>query len=127
MKKSIKIILYAVIVIALVGVVVFSVGNYPKSVPTQNNSTVTNGKVSAAELAKHNTEADCWVAYQGKVYDVTSWLPRHPGSAGAITPYCGTAKEFEDAFIAQHGTRFATLLMQVGKLMGDFQVQGNLQ
>jgi len=36
------------------------------------------------ELATHNTKEDCWVAMDGKVYDVTSWLPKHPGGADVI-------------------------------------------
>jgi isopentenyl diphosphate isomerase/L-lactate dehydrogenase-like FMN-dependent dehydrogenase/predicted heme/steroid binding protein len=36
-----------------------------------------------AEVAKHNTKEDCWLAVNGKVYDVTQWLTDHPGG-GAI-------------------------------------------
>lgn len=64
----------------------------------------TPGVVSRAELAKHNTQADCWISYKGTVYDITNWLPRHPGSADAIAPFCGTAEEFAAAFNGQHGT-----------------------
>lgn len=32
-----------------------------------------------AEVAKHNTPRDCWVIVRGNVYDVTAWVPRHPG------------------------------------------------
>ena len=34
---------------------------------------------SVDEIAKHNTEEDCWVVIHGKVYDVTEFLPDHPG------------------------------------------------
>jgi len=34
---------------------------------------------SLEEVAKHNTEQDCWVAVNGEVLDVTSFLPDHPG------------------------------------------------
>lgn len=63
------------------------------------------GVITRAELAKHKTQADCWIGYKGTVYDITNWLPRHPGSAGAIAPFCGTADEFASAFNQQHGTK----------------------
>ncbi len=88
------------------------------------SSEPTTGKVSLATLAKHNKQSDCWVAYDGKVYDVTSFLPKHPGSAAAISPHCGTYEEFTNAFEGQHGKSKISNLMRVGTLMGDFEIQG---
>ena len=31
------------------------------------------------EVLKHDKEDDCWLIVSGSVYDVTRWLPRHPG------------------------------------------------
>lgn len=90
------------------------------------NPGATSG-VSKEELALHNKQSDCWVAYDGKVYDITSFLPNHPGSAGAIAPYCGTSDEFKKAFEKQHGTSKVKTLMRVGVFMGDFDVMGDLQ
>lgn len=70
--------------------------------------------ISRAELAKHNTQSNCWIGYKGTVYDITNWLPRHPGSAGAIAPFCGTADEFAAAFNKQHGTKRDTRLEKEG-------------
>jgi cytochrome b involved in lipid metabolism len=36
-----------------------------------NNGTATTGTITSAQLATHNTSTSCWVAYSGKVYDVT--------------------------------------------------------
>ena len=37
-----------------------------------------------AELAKHTSRDDCWVAIHGKVYDVTQFLSIHPGGVEAL-------------------------------------------
>ena len=36
------------------------------------------------ELKKHTTETDCYLLYDGKVYDVTEFLDEHPGGAMAL-------------------------------------------
>jgi len=51
--------------------------------PTQPIQTV-----SSDELKKHNSASDCWLAIEGKVYDVTSFITSHPGGI-AITLGCG--------------------------------------
>lgn len=35
--------------------------------------------VTPRELAKHCTQTDAWIAIRGRVYNVTSYLPFHPG------------------------------------------------
>lgn len=80
---------------------------------------IARPQVFLSQLAAHNTSSDCWVAYQGKVYDVTGWIPKHPGGANAIARYCGTASEFEAAFNAQHGTSKEETLRKEGVLMGE--------
>jgi len=82
--------------------------------------------VSLSILAEHNNQNDCWVSYNGKVYDLTSWLPNHPGSAGAISPYCGKSEEFSKAFTKQHKTSKVQMLMDVATLIGDFEIKGNI-
>ncbi|WEW61796.1 FMN-dependent alpha-hydroxy acid dehydrogenase family protein [Emydomyces testavorans] len=40
-------------------------------------------------VAKHNTVDSCWVVLYGKVYDVTDFLPDHPGGASIILKLAG--------------------------------------
>ncbi|CAK9190309.1 unnamed protein product [Sphagnum jensenii] len=36
---------------------------------------------SLKDVKKHDTPEDCWLIIWGKVYDVTSWVPKHPGGS----------------------------------------------
>ncbi len=46
------------------------------------------GNITLQELSKHNSRNDCWMAINGKVYDVTSFIEEHPGGE-AILQGCG--------------------------------------
>ncbi len=59
------------------------------------------GEIGLAEVAQHDDAASCWVAIEGTVYDVTAWVPRHPGGPDRILAICGT--DASEAFAAQHG------------------------
>lgn len=44
---------------------------------------------SWAEIAKHNTDDDCWVVMYDKVLDVSKWLDIHPGGLDPIKDMAG--------------------------------------
>jgi len=48
-----------------------------------------DGGITLAEVAKHNTKADCWVVVDGQVLNVTSFLSEHPGGELAILTFAG--------------------------------------
>ncbi len=60
---------------------------------------VKSEKIILSDLESHNSESDCWVAYSGKVYDITEFLSKHKAPLGN---YCGTSTEFEDAYMGTH-------------------------
>jgi cytochrome b involved in lipid metabolism len=35
--------------------------------------------ITIAEVKKHNKKEDAWIAIHGKVYNISNWIPRHPG------------------------------------------------
>ncbi|KAH9857912.1 FMN-dependent dehydrogenase-domain-containing protein [Lenzites betulinus] len=41
------------------------------------------------EVAQHNSQSSCWVIIKNKVYDVTEFLPNHPGGTKIILKYAG--------------------------------------
>jgi len=46
-------------------------------------------KVSAAELVSHRTEHDCWIAFHGSVFEVSSFLSEHPGGKQVLMEVAG--------------------------------------
>ncbi len=36
------------------------------------------------EVSKHNKENDAWLVINNNVYDVTKWIPRHPGALAIL-------------------------------------------
>jgi L-lactate dehydrogenase (cytochrome) len=54
---------------------------------------MTTSKMKAihgAEVAKHNSKKTCWILLDSKVYDVTSFLSKHPGGAAIILKQAGS-------------------------------------
>lgn len=41
------------------------------------------------EVAKHNTVTDCWIVYQGGVYNISKWAKHHPGGIRPIERFAG--------------------------------------
>ncbi len=46
-------------------------------------------KISLRELSEHNTQFDSWVAYKGKVYNISHYLAYHPGGADILKKSAG--------------------------------------
>ncbi|PVH95688.1 L-lactate dehydrogenase [Periconia macrospinosa] len=53
--------------------------------------------IDGADVAKHNSTKSCWIVLDSNVYNVTSFLQKHPGGAAIILKQAGTdaTKEFE--------------------------------
>jgi len=66
--------------------------------PAQTSSAPSSGAaapaasngIPSATVASHNSRASCWSIINGSVYDLTSWIPKHPGGEQAILGLCGT-------------------------------------
>lgn len=54
-------------------------------------------KLTGEDIAKHNSRDSCWVIVHGRAYDVTEFLPEHPGGPKVILKYAGkdATEEYE--------------------------------
>ena len=81
----------------------------------------TTDLITKEELSQHDIEEDCWVGFQGDVYDISDYIGKHPGGKKGITKLCGTNEEFEDAFAGKHGNSKVDILLQEGILKGELE------
>lgn len=70
------------------------VEDIPDTSPTTSGYTL-------AEVQLHADASSCWTAVDGKVYDLTSFIKKHPGGAKNIMKICGI--DGTTAFEKQHG------------------------
>jgi len=61
------------------------------------NDHINPKEFTLDEIAKHNSEQDCWVIIRDIVYNLTKFLPEHPGGKKAIMLFAGkdATEEFD--------------------------------
>jgi cytochrome b involved in lipid metabolism len=57
--------------------------NYKKNMQLKTQSS--QRKYTMTEVKKHNKITDAWLVIHGKVYDITHWIPKHPGGMIIMT------------------------------------------
>lgn len=56
--------------------------------------------ISITEVAKHSTKEDCWLLIDGNVYDVSAFIPKHPGEDQILL---GCGKDATELFATKAG------------------------
>jgi len=62
------------------------------TISNNSASATSNNKkriIPVSEFIKHNKKEDCWVAINGEVYDMTEFVPNHPGGQKVILQNAG--------------------------------------
>jgi cytochrome b involved in lipid metabolism len=79
----------------------------PAITPAHKGYTLT-------EVALHYREIDCWMAIEGQVYDVTSYLPSHPSDPALFLPWCGkeASLAWQTKTVGRPHTRFAASILK---------------
>ncbi len=75
------------------------------SIPENNQNMENTNQVNTAasytleDVTKHAVPTDCWLAASGKVYDVTSFVDKHPGGEKILD---GCGKDMTEFFKTIH-------------------------
>lgn len=73
----------------------------PEPTTTKEPQTTKPNGYTLSEVAKHSNSTSCWTVVNGGVYDLTSYIKRHPGGSKEIMRICGI--DGTSAFKGQHG------------------------
>jgi L-lactate dehydrogenase (cytochrome) len=82
--------------------------------PSNNTQAV---KLTGEEVAKHNNADSCWVIVHGRAYDVTEFLPEHPGGPKIILKYAG--KDASEEYDPIHPPDTLDKFLDKGKHLGE--------
>ncbi len=105
--KKFTLVILGLFFLVVVGIFGMSIA-YP-TVDTQTvNVEVALDPIPLSEIAMHNTEADCYLLIDSKVYDVTTYISKHPGGRKNITSRCG--EEVTGIFASIHSNAAWDLL-----------------
>lgn len=82
----------------------------------------TSGKktFTMEEVRKHNTEEDCWIIVNNRVYDATEYLELHPGGTDSIVINAG--EDATEDFVAIHSMKATKMLEKY--YIGDLDTAG---
>lgn len=118
MNRTILNLLVAAAMVVGIGSLVYVQKQSAVSTP---ENTDTTSVITLADVASHNTREDCWTVINNSVYDLTSWIPEHPGGEQAILQLCGT--DGSAKFNGMHGgsSRQEAILagFKIGELDGN--------
>jgi len=90
----------------------------PSSTVDQATDNTQNPAYTLTEIISHNSADDCWSAVNGDVYDLSTWVSRHPGGSQKIINMCGTdaSKNFNNMHGNSAPAKAALVLLKIGKL-----------
>lgn len=100
--------------LVVLGVIIFSTPSENPPTTTQETDTFTR-----VQVAEHNSAESCYTIVSTSVYDVTSWIAKHPGGRDAILSLCG--KDGTAAFTKQHGSNAKAQAALKSFLIGALQ------
>ena len=97
------------------GIALKPIGNIPKQSSSQTQTSFEG--ITLSQISQHNSRASCWSVINGGVYDLTSWIPNHPGGEQVILSMCGV--DGSAGYNGQHGGRSKITAILAGFKIGE--------
>ncbi|KAI2779271.1 FMN-dependent dehydrogenase-domain-containing protein [Daldinia loculata] len=72
-----------------------------------------------AEVSGHKTEESCWMVLHGKVYDITSFVPKHPGGRSILLKNAG--QDASAAFDSVHPVELLDEYLTPDQVIGTIE------
>ncbi len=69
-------------------------------------------ELTKEKVAQYSTAEECWTIIDGEVYDITQYLPRHPGGMDEIMQICGKDGSALFAKVSNHETSGARSILK---------------
>lgn len=78
-----------------------------------------------ADVRKHNSEDSCWMVLHGTVYDITSFLPKHPGGRSILLKNSG--QDATVAFDSVHPVEILEEYLTPDQIIGKVELGDTIQ
>lgn len=82
-----------------------------------NSNNTQRNKLTGEQVSSHNNRDTCWVIVHGRAYDVTEFLPEHPGGSKIILKYAG--KDATEAYEPIHPPDTLDKYLDKSKHLGE--------
>lgn len=86
----------------------------------QERAVADTARFTFSDVAAHAREVDCWTVIGDGVYDITSFIPQHPGGR-ALLPACGKDGSTLFAMQPEHAEAQAMAVMESTYRIGTIE------
>ncbi|CAE7235104.1 Cyt-b5 [Symbiodinium sp. CCMP2592] len=101
-----------------------SVPEFQQKVIHEPGTSAISKNIPLSEVNRHCTPENCWVALNGKVYDLSEFMDRHPGGPTTILAWAG--KDASKFFNEIHKGVKIDAYLRPEAFLGDLGVDENL-
>lgn len=91
--------------------------SYPLPSMNHDSNNTQRNKLTGEQVSSHNNSDSCWVIVHGRAYDVTEFLPEHPGGSKIILKYAG--KDATEAYEPIHPPDTLDKYLDKSKHLGE--------